>query len=92
MMGIVSRDQNPLGMSSTSSSVPGTPPPTGTIASSGSAPIGMSSTPLSLPGSTVGTVNSMKGTSTTPGVTNSNANAYLNREEVREQLRHLLCN
>lgn len=79
-IGLVSRDQNHL---SSSSTVPGTPPPTGTIITSGTT-VGISSTPSTLPGTTGGAVNAMKGTATTPGVSNSNANAYLNRDEVGE--------
>ena len=73
--GLMSRDQNPL---SSSSAVPGTPPPMGTIVSSGTT-VGISNPPTSLQGSG-GTVNTMKGTTTAPG---SNANTYLNRDEVQ---------
>ena len=77
------RDQNPLVMSSSgSSSVPGTPPPTGMIVTSGTT-VGISTASSSGPGSAGGTVNALKSAVAGSGGSNSNANAFLNREEVR---------
>ena len=75
---LVSRDQNSIASMTSSTSIPGTPPPTGTMVTSGSAVSIGGATPTSAGG----VVNAMKGASTPAGGTNSNSNAYLNREEV----------
>ena len=78
---LVSRDQNSTASMTSSMSIPGTPPPTGTMVTSGSTAMSIGG---GTPTSAGGVVNAMKGqgASTPAGGTNSNSNAYLNREEV----------
>ena len=74
----MSRDQNPIAGMTSSASIPGTPPPTGTMVTSGSAVSMGGGTPTTAGG----VVNAMRSATTSAGGTNSNSNAYLNREEV----------